>query len=859
LIPVDLKLTNFMSYKNMDEPLSFSSIHTAVLCGPNGHGKSSLLDAVTWALWGRARGVDKRGSGTDDLIHHKEPHMQVEFSFELEGQHYRVVRSRARKGKTGVSRLEFQILDDSTNTQRSITGETIGATQEAINRTLRIDYDTFVNSAFVMQGRADTFMTRTANERKIILAEILGLSVYDELEELARSKRRENNDRLKLIDDRISYIDREIEQLPALEQEIAQTVVELTTIQNGIRNIEAGLAGLQKDKAIYDMKTAQLDELKKRSANSKTETAAIEDRLAKLNAGINAARTLVDRMDEINKGYAELIALRAREEQLAQAGQKYGALETKANALKLTIAKAKSEIEANLNNLSNKKSEIEKQLSKRKTIKAELIANKAKLAEFDNDEQQLTKMREAYAEKQQEQTAAKAESQAIEAKLIDIEKRHELLTDGDSCPLCKKPLDEKERGDIRFDVEREREQARNDLEALHVLAVRYANELEDLKKTGIRLSEKLKGKNEFQIREGTLNEKLKALDQAESELANVNLQHSDLRLAAAQGIYAQTEQSELKRLEDEMKLIGYSVADHQSVRDAVKKASGYEQLRAELESARTGISATETAIASLINQRQSLAASIKDDEHKTAAIAKEISGTGDIATGLQELETKLVLQRQSEAATMDRRASMQAKIDNLTELKKQKKTLLKERAGTARDATVYDTLAFAFGKKGIQALIIENAVPEIEEEANTLLRRLTNNQMNLRFITQKDQRTGGVIETLDLIIADGDLGDRKYELFSGGEAFRINFAVRIALSKLLARRAGARLETLVVDEGFGTQDEEGKERLIDAISAIQDDFKKIIVITHLEDLKELFPARIEVTKKLGQGSVVTVI
>jgi exonuclease SbcC len=85
-------------------------------------------------------------------------------------------------------------------------------------------------------------------------------------------------------------------------------------------------------------------------------------------------------------------------------------------------------------------------------------------------------------------------------------------------------------------------------------------------------------------------------------------------------------------------------------------------------------------------------------------------------------------------------------------------------------------------------------------------------------------------------------------MYSGGEAFRINFAIRIALSKLLARRAGAPLPTLVIDEGFGTQDAAGIEKVKEAISAIQDDFEKILVITHIEELRDAFPNRINVVK-----------
>jgi exonuclease SbcC len=76
----------------------------------------------------------------------------------------------------------------------------------------------------------------------------------------------------------------------------------------------------------------------------------------------------------------------------------------------------------------------------------------------------------------------------------------------------------------------------------------------------------------------------------------------------------------------------------------------------------------------------------------------------------------------------------------------------------------------------------------------------------------------------------------------------VNFAIRVALSQLLARRAGAQLRALFIDEGFGTQDEAGRERLIEAITSIQDDFDLVLVITHIDELKDAFPARIEVTK-----------
>ena len=91
-----------------------------------------------------------------------------------------------------------------------------------------------------------------------------------------------------------------------------------------------------------------------------------------------------------------------------------------------------------------------------------------------------------------------------------------------------------------------------------------------------------------------------------------------------------------------------------------------------------------------------------------------------------------------------------------------------------------------------------------------------------------------------------------------GKAFRVNFAIRLALSEVLAQRKGARLQMLVIDEGFGSQDTLGRQRLIQAINTVRHDFAKILVITHLEELKDAFPNRIEVEKG-ERGSQVRVV
>jgi exonuclease SbcC len=161
MIPLELRLRNFMCYRDNVPPLDFEGIHLACLTGANGHGKSALLDAITWALWGRARA--KRD---DELIHLGESEMEVEFTFDLGGTVYRVIRKRD-SAKRGATLLDFQVRStDQPGAFRSIAEPGVRATQDAITRLLRMDYDTFTNSAFLLQGKADAFTTRTPAERK---------------------------------------------------------------------------------------------------------------------------------------------------------------------------------------------------------------------------------------------------------------------------------------------------------------------------------------------------------------------------------------------------------------------------------------------------------------------------------------------------------------------------------------------------------------------------------------------------------------------------------------------------------------------------------------------------------------------
>ena len=247
-----------------------------------------------------------------------------------------------------------------------------------------------------------------------------------------------------------------------------------------------------------------------------------------------------------------------------------------------------------------------------------------------------------------------------------------------------------------------------------------------------------------------------------------------------------------------------------------------------------------------------------DADYQTAKTA--LASAEALSPDLNKVERELFGLREDENRTRDQVGAARQKVDVLATLRARKKDYDGQREELNQQIVRHKTLERAFGKDGVPALLIEQALPQIEQKANDLLERLSGGQMSIRFVTQaeyKDKKRDDLKETLDIQISDSS-GLRDYEMYSGGEAFRVNFAIRLALSEILAQRKGARLQTLVIDEGFGSQDSQGRQRLIEAINMVKHDFAKILVITHLDELKDAFPNRIEI-EKTERGSTVQVI
>ena len=334
----------------------------------------------------------------------------------------------------------------------------------------------------------------------------------------------------------------------------------------------------------------------------------------------------------------------------------------------------------------------------------------------------------------------------------------------------------------------------------------------------------------------------------------------EITAALEAGDYAQEARARLAKIDAELADLGYDLEAHEKLRQAESAGREAQEHITQLAHARAALGQIEREITGLEAQSADLEKDLAD--MTTAyddAAARYAAAEADLPD-LAEAEADLYDVQEQENQLRNEVGMATQDVVVLENSKIRKAALQEEREEKNHYITDLKQLERAFGKDGIPALLIEQALPEIEQATNTLLSRLSNGRMSFNFLTQreyKDASREDRKETLDMVISDS-VGQRDYEMFSGGEAFRVNFSIRLALSQVLARRAGARLQTLVIDEGFGSQDAQGRQRLVEAINLVRDDFEKILVITHLDELKDAFPTRIEV-EKTPTGSQLQVV
>lgn len=900
MIPLKLQLKNFLSYGPTLQTIDFAPYHLICLNGKNGHGKSALLDAITWAMWGQARKISGAAKPDAHLLRLGQTQMLVVFEFQFNGQLYRIRREYAENSGKPYAALDFVLIDRDSKKVHPFTDKTIRATQEKIEQLIGLDFDSFVNSAFLRQGQSNEFSKKTPKERKDILASILRLNQYEQLRTAALGKIKQAATDLACIDQLQTHHTAQLQQEPLVTQQLQTVSEQLTVLENEftalehefnqIRALQDQLQAVeqQEHRLSYELKQYSNEQIEyqnklttlfaqwrsiNREQKKLADISSLQTQIAQLTQQSEQFQQSVQQHIALNK---TIVSLKEQQQQIAQLIQKNfneeRAVKQRAlDQLMITFQEKKTACmlaQQQQQHLEQKINELQQAVAQHES---NLNVCTKKIENQKTTEEQFEKRKEHYY-----QWAAQLDR--IKGELKEIEQKKEMTSDttNPSCPLCEQNLSAARKRFLRNKLAGHDQFLTKRAHRLSAVLTKLKKILIDQHKEVSALQQNAQEKQQLEA----------SLISTREQVAHCTAPIGEFMLAAKKNAQELNDlecvikqhQQELLHFESTFTALLENDAAHKEVCTSIRAVElqlhtlnydqkAHEQTANKLKEAHAQFAHYQHLVGqyALQHERTEFISTLCKQLKIVKKQIHQLRGHNELLSTekqnyVQQLAHEKTLREQHKNLTLTKEGLLQQKgqlnneLSKFVLIKNEMRTHEEKRADLLAFVDDYQQIASACGKEGIQALLIEDALPEIEYEANQLLAQLTHNQAHIIIDSLRDLKKGGTKETLDIKISD-PLGIRPYELFSGGEAFRIDFALRIAISKLLARRAGTSLQTLIIDEGFGSQDDEGIAHMCDALLKIQDHFEKIIIVSHLPAMKEQFPVHFHIEKG-PQGSTI---
>ncbi len=642
MIPLRLGITGFLSYHEAVE-LDFTRFSLACISGPNGAGKSSLLDAITWVLFGQARKRD------ESLINLQSPAAEVVLTFRYEAADYRVQRTLARgKGTT----LELQVRPstagpgssttaiaeaDDVDAWKPLTERTLRETQSRLQEILRLDYDTFVNASFFLQGKADQFAQQSPARRKEVLSSILGLGVWDLYRSRTSDRRRNVEVQLTGIEGRLEEIGVELAEEVPRRKHLEGLETELRRVKSARGSQASAVEGLRKAHTALERQRLVIDGIEASLAQSRQQLSSLDLKLRDRRAARGDSADLVDRANQIEKAFADW---RASERALAnwnEIAQAFREREKSREPLITAIAAEKARLIEEQRQLLSQQAEAADRAAARldlefafeteKQLRTDAESRVERRARLQAD---LAASREASASLKAENEALKLEMDALAARIGALE-----LASGAACPLCGQPLSEahrvstlenlrkdgKQRGD-RF------RQNKSTWEERQAECLRLETELRELVGADAEKSARSQAVTQLAERIASLeavSSQWESVGRPRLLLVDQMLEHDD---------YATEPRESLARLDARLAELGYDAAAHDTARLEEEERRAADQDHRRLEAARAALVPLDQEIADLETQITERAREI---ERQTSELAGLQLALAEAARDLPEL------------------------------------------------------------------------------------------------------------------------------------------------------------------------------------------------------------------------------
>ncbi len=557
MIPIRLEIKNFLAYRSPD-PLRFEGIHLACLTGANGAGKSSLLDAITWALWGEARA--KRD---DELVHIGQVDMHVQLDFEQEGTLYRVIRRRSRKQR-GVGTLDlFALVDGQPNT---LSEPSIRETQHKINRLLKLDYETFVHSAFLQQGKADAFTTKPPAQRKQILSDILGLSQWERYEESAKEALKNISNELAVIEQRIRDIEEELKKEPRLQAVLQEAEAAQKEAEAALKVAEAQLAEVAHAPGAMKAAQERLADHERRRKEHGRDLEAIDEDIQRQEARIADYETVIAMREEIESGYAALQSAQQANSELGEKLLQLSDFDAQRRELENQLRDVRAELENEASGYDSLIAELERAIEDADA--EELIRVQGEIADLQTLESQRNANQEYIATLSEEKAGLETLKKTLTLEGQTLRDRLERLkvAEGATCPLCGQPLDESHRDQLVAELEAEIVDKRALYSTNQERTKAIGTEVKDQRDQIAVMELDLKRLQPLVERAGMLQAQLDRANEAENRLTETRARLESVQVMLNEESFGQDIRDQLTALDARRAEIGYDRSSHDTAR-----------------------------------------------------------------------------------------------------------------------------------------------------------------------------------------------------------------------------------------------------------------------------------------------------
>lgn len=777
-----LTLHNYRKFRHAE--LEFPEGIMAVI-GHNGSGKSTLIEAIGWAIYGNVvarttkEDIRRMGASASEECY-------VTLVFELGEDTYEVTRIMSGAHLTADAHAKINGVVAAS----SATGVT-----RLLEKKLGMDHDAFFTSLVARQKEINALSSKTPGERKRSMLRMLGIDAIEEAVRRVREDKKSKEQLIEALENALLDRDELQEKQRAAREEQKKGERRLKELKSAVSSLERKVEALKKERADMREKYQRYHHLEK-------ERSRVQERWRITQSHLEEKEREVETLQEKKK---QLTQLEPREREYQEVKERTEAMEEQRE--RYTAWKQ----------LQKELEELEKRLQEKEQAIEEIqgqLADKEKVAQrvrgLREEEQQLT---EQIKEKESATKIAQVHLATARQKQEEWEKKKRVIEEQgpeSDCPTCGRPLGERYPdllADFTAKIEEEKRKA-----------VALEQEQQALRAT---LNELRKRDKEIKEQKKEAEQQLEELGKVEQRLLHLRESREELQHSREEKEKRSTELGEVSFDQESYAAAKDQLAHLQEVkeriiglRSAVQRLPELRktmaQVRQELQMLKEREESIATELAALDFDQERYESLEQSYEEKRQELQQRREQRINAAKDLERLQDEV--QRLEEEM-----AEQQKKRRQIRNLRQEVQRL--ERLAGGRDSGLLNDF---------KRYLISRIGPLLSYYASSFL----------------DVFTGGKYQQMEIDdnydIFIYDQGEQfSINRFSGGEEDLANLSLRLAISQVIAERAGGvDFHFIVLDEIFGSQDSQRRSNVLDTLGELSSQFQQVILITHIEDIKD---------------------